>query len=53
MVPGGHAGLERDSTALCHQVTTLDRAKLVRRIGSLPFPDLLRVAEGLRAAMDL
>ncbi|MCI0589521.1 MAG: type II toxin-antitoxin system PemK/MazF family toxin [Planctomycetes bacterium] len=52
-VPGGHAGLERDSTALCHQVTTLDRAKLVRRIGSLPFPDLLRVAEGLRAATDL
>jgi mRNA interferase MazF len=52
-VPRGTAGLERDSTALCHQVRTLDRAKLVRRIGFLSLPHLVRVAEGLRAAMDL
>ena len=52
-VPRGTAGLERDSIALCHQVTTLDRAKLVRRIGFLSFPDLVRLGEGLRAAMDI
>src|SRR2546430_6934724 len=41
------------SFAVCHQVTTLDRAKLSKRIGVLP-PDVLRdVAEGLQAAMDL
>jgi len=37
------------SIAVCHQVTTLDRAKLTRRIGSLPRD----VEEGIRAAMDL
>jgi mRNA interferase MazF len=28
----GSAGLANDSVALCHQVTTLDRAKLTQRI---------------------
>jgi mRNA-degrading endonuclease toxin of MazEF toxin-antitoxin module len=38
---------------VCHQVTTLDRAKLTRRVGSLP-PEFLSVVEqGLRAALDL
>jgi len=33
----GAAGLSQDSVALCHQVTTLDRAKLTQRIGELKF----------------
>jgi mRNA-degrading endonuclease toxin of MazEF toxin-antitoxin module len=38
---------------VCHQVTTLDRAKLTKRIGALS-PDFLReVEDGLKAAMDL
>jgi mRNA interferase MazF len=46
-------GLPRASFAVCHQVTTLDRAKLTQRIGTL-MPDVLREVEtGLRAAMDL
>ena len=50
---GGAAGLAKTSFAVCHQVTTLDRAKLTKRIGALP-PELLRdVEEGLKAAMDL
>lgn len=49
----GVAGLGKESVALCHQVTTLDRAKLTTHIGTLP-ADLLRAIEsGLRAALDL
>ena len=52
-LPKGTAGLRRDSVALCHQVTTLDRAKLVERVGDLPAASLERVNEGLRAALAL
>jgi mRNA interferase MazF len=52
-IPVGIAGLSKQSVAICHQVTILDRAKLTRRMGSLT-PDLLeRLAEGLKAALDL
>ena len=52
-IPAGVAGLRRGSAAVCHQVTTLDRAKLTRGIGTLP-ADLLRALEdALKAAMDL
>jgi mRNA interferase MazF len=52
-IPGGAAGLPRASVAICHQVTTLDRAKLSKRIGTLS-PDLARGVEaGLKAALDL
>jgi mRNA-degrading endonuclease toxin of MazEF toxin-antitoxin module len=40
------------SFAVCHQVTTLDRARLTRRVGSLPSEVLREVEEGLRTAMD-
>src|SRR5271167_2297858 len=36
-VPGGSAGLPKTSFAVCHQVTTLDRAKLTKKIGALPY----------------
>lgn len=49
----GAGGLTKASIALCHQVTTLDRAKLTRRIGSLSPTDLERLSGGLRAALDL
>lgn len=49
----GSAGLARESVALCHQVTTLDRAKLTSVVGTLPAPSLQEIATGLRAAMDL
>jgi mRNA-degrading endonuclease toxin of MazEF toxin-antitoxin module len=34
-------------------VTTLDRAKLTKRVGSLPSESLREVEEGLKAALDL
>ena len=50
---GGTAGMPKTSFAVCHQVTTLDRAKLTRRLGTLPSESLRKVEEGLKAAMDL
>lgn len=52
-LPKGTAGLRQESIVLCHQVTTLDRAKLVTRIGELPHAALERVDEGLRTALAL
>ena len=52
-LPGMEAGLPRTSVAVCHQVTTVDRTKLLKRIGSLPDHLLALVAEGVKAAMDL
>ena len=52
-LPGSAAGLPKTSFAICHQVTTVDRSKLTRRLGTLP-PDLVREVEAaLKAAMDL
>ncbi|MDX2150994.1 MAG: type II toxin-antitoxin system PemK/MazF family toxin [Bryobacteraceae bacterium] len=52
-LPAGSSGLPKPSVAICHQVTTLDRAKLTKRIGALPLELLIAVESGLRAAMDL
>jgi len=52
-LPGGAAGLPKTSFAVCRQVTTLDRAKLTKRIGVLPAESLREVEEGLKASMDL
>ena len=41
------------SVAICHQVTTLDRRKLVRRLGKLTSQDLAAIEDGVKAAMDL
>jgi mRNA interferase MazF len=52
-IPAGEGGLRLASVALCHQITTLDRGKLTRRLGELPAPRLVRVGLGVRAALDL
>jgi mRNA interferase MazF len=49
----GIGGLSKDSTALCHQVTTLDRSKLSQYLGRLPEDALAEIEEGLKAALDL
>ena len=53
MLPKGSGGLRKESVALCHQVTTLDRAKLVERIGELTTASLKGLDDGLRAALAL
>lgn len=47
------SGLPKSSVALCHQVTTLDRAKLVRHLGTLSSERLGELDRGLRAALAL
>jgi mRNA interferase MazF len=49
----GSGGLKKGGVALCHQVTTLDRAKLTERVGSLSPDTLSRIGDGLQAALDL
>jgi mRNA-degrading endonuclease toxin of MazEF toxin-antitoxin module len=52
-LPRGTGGLRRQSVALCHQVTTLDREKLSVRIGAVPRAYLDQIGLGLKVAMDL
>lgn len=49
----GTAGLTCDCAALCHQITTLDRAKLTERMGTLPLDLLQQVEKALLAAVDI
>jgi mRNA interferase MazF len=49
----GATSLARPGFAVCHQVTTLDRAKLTKKAGTLSPAELREVEEGLKAAMDL
>lgn len=51
-IPEG-GGLRKSNIALCHQVTTLDRGKLIERMGSLSSELLAEVGDGLKAALDL
>jgi mRNA interferase MazF len=53
LLSSGTAGLRAQSVALCHQVTTLDRAKLTERLGALPREVMSEVEAGLRAALDM
>jgi mRNA interferase MazF len=53
LMAAGTGGLRAQSVALCHQVTTLDRAKLTERLGALPQAAMADVERGLRAALDL
>lgn len=53
LVPDGSGGLRGDGVAVCHQVTTLDRAKLTRRVGALPPEVLVSIEAGLKATLDL
>lgn len=52
-LPAGTSGLPHESYVVCHQITTLDRAKLTDKIGSLT-PDIITLVElALLAAVDI
>jgi mRNA interferase MazF len=53
ILPAGAGGLVQESTALCHQVTTLDRGKLGALLGSLSADQLRAVEEGLKVALGI
>lgn len=52
-IPDGAGGLRGGGAALCHQVTTVDRATLTQRLGALPAEVMRAVEVGVRAALDL
>ena len=53
VLSAGTAGLPSESCAVCHQITTLDRAKLTDKIGVLA-PDILTLVEkALLSAVDI
>ena len=49
----GTAGLPSESYAVCHQITTLDRAKLADKIGALPQDVLTLMEQALLASVDI
>jgi mRNA interferase MazF len=49
----GTASLSKGSLVLAHQITTIDRKKLSRRLGSLSKTSLLDVEVALKAAVNL
>jgi mRNA interferase MazF len=49
----GEGGLPEDCTALCHQITTLDKSKLGLRIGELGKEALARVEVGVCRAIGI
>ena len=53
LLPQGIGNLAQESVALCHQITTLDRAKLQEKIGELSSKMMEKVEEGLKAATDI
>jgi mRNA interferase MazF len=53
LLSAGTGGLAANCAAICHQVTTLDRAKLTEQIGTLPAEMLAAVEKALLAAMDI
>ncbi len=52
-LPEGAGNLRKVSIAVCHQVTTIDRAKLTQHIGALQKQEVLKIEAGLKAAMQL
>lgn len=53
VLSAGTAGLPGESYAVCHQITTLDRAKLTDKIGALPPEVLTMVEQALLAAVGI
>ena len=52
-IPASALGLAADGLALCHQITTLDRAKLQARVSLLPEAVMATIDEGIKAALAL
>lgn len=52
-IPESAAGLKKPGIALCHQITTLDRAKLTHYVGTVPTELMAQVENGLKAALQM
>lgn len=52
-ISAGEGGLQQDSIALCHQITTLDKQKLVRKLGRLSAETIKQVEQGIKIALHI
>ncbi len=52
-IVAGEGGLDRASTVLCHQITTLDKNKLVKRLGQFSAETMSQIEQGIKAAINL
>ncbi len=50
---GQQSGLQQDSVVNCVNMLTLDKGKVLRKLGTLPNATMLRVNECLKAALEL
>jgi mRNA interferase MazF len=50
---GQQSGLRQDSVVNCVNLLTLDKVQVLRKIGSLPTTLMVKVNDGLRAALEL
>jgi mRNA interferase MazF len=50
---GKQSGLRHNSVVNCVNLLTLDKNKILRKIGSLPFDSMKMVNECLKAALEL
>lgn len=53
LVRAGEAGLHSDSVVVLNQIRTVDKTRLVRRLGSVRAPTLLKVDRALRLSLGL
>jgi mRNA interferase MazF len=53
LVPSGEGGLGKSSVVLLNQIRTIDRARLVRRLGALRRETMARVDEALIVSLGL
>ncbi len=49
----GEGGLSQESFVLCHQVTILDRSKLLKTLGKLGEGTLEQIDKGLKLSLGL
>jgi mRNA interferase MazF len=52
-LPKGTGGLTSDCIALCHQITTIDRSRLVKQIGFLSLKELQPIETEMRIILYL
>jgi mRNA interferase MazF len=52
-VDGQESGLTQPSVALCHQITTLDKRKMGKQLGTLSVEQLTLLESGLRHTLEL
>lgn len=47
------AGLEKESIALCHQITTLDKSKLIKKLGSVSEDRMKEVEKAIKYSIEI